>query len=126
MRIVRNNKGSISIELALFIAVICSLSFGYMHLMNGVKTKIALQVAAREGSREFATTGNASSGKDKANLELSSMHVNNAKVKVLTEGSGGSVSVTKNYTYSIPLFGSYSKTLYGYCSFYAEPTQYSD
>lgn len=121
MKFIKNEKGSISVELAMFIAVICGLTFGYICLMNGVKTKMALQVAAREGSREYATTGDFGKGKNKAKLELSSMGVKDATIKTLIEGNGGSVTVTKDYKYSIPLFGSYNKQLKGYCSFYTEP-----
>lgn len=92
-----------------------------MAVMNGIKTSIALQVAAREGSRAYATTGSASTGKSKANQELSNMGVVGATPQALVEGAGRSILIKKTYDYTIPLFGTYDTTLKGYCTFYVEP-----
>lgn len=121
MNFFKNNKGSVTIELSMFIAVICGVIFGYIGLMNGVKTSIALQVAAREGAREFATTGSSSQAKSKANKELAAMGVTGATPQALIEGSGRSILIKKTYKYTIPLFGTYDTTLKGYCTFSAEP-----
>ena len=121
MKLNTNQKGSVSIELAMFIAVICGLIFGYMAIMNGVKTSIALQVAAREGAREYATTESTAKAKAKANLELSAMGIVGATPETLVEGSRRSILIKKTYKYTIPLFGTYNTTLKGYCTFYKEP-----
>lgn len=121
MNLTKNNKGSVTMELSIFIAVICGMIFGYMAVMNGMKTSIALQVAAREGSRSYATTGSSTKAKEKANLELLSMGIVGATSKTLNEGSGRSVLIEKTYSYTIPLFGTYDTTLKGYCTFYEEP-----
>jgi Flp pilus assembly protein TadG len=121
MRLGKDEKGSVTIELGMFIVLICSLIFGYMAMMNGVKTSIALQVAAREGAREYATTGDSAKGKTKATEELSAMHVGGATAAPSTEGDQKSMTLTKNYSYTIPLFGTYNTTLKGYCTFYKEP-----
>ena len=121
MNLYKNNKGSVTIELSILIALISGMIFGYMAVMNGIKTSIALQVAAREGARAYATTGSSSNGQAKANLELSAMGVTGATPEVLTEGSGRSILIKKTYRYTIPLFGTYNTTLKGYCTFNAEP-----
>lgn len=121
MTLTKDNKGSVTIELSIFIAVICGLIFGYMAVMGGIRTSIALQIAAREGARAYAATGSASEGQIKANLELATMNVIGTVPQAMVEGSGRSILITKTYSYTIPLFGTYSTTLKGYCTFDAEP-----
>lgn len=121
MKLTKDDKGSVTIELGFSIAVICAMLFGFMAIMNGVKTDIALQAAAREGAREYATTDDSSLAKLKAESELNSMNIGGATAVPSVEGDQRSMTLQKNYTYTIPLFGSYSKTLMGYCTFYKEP-----
>lgn len=121
MQLLKNDKGSVTLELGLFIALVCALVFGFMTIMNGVKISIALQTAAREGAREYAATNNAALGQAKANSELTALGVGEATAIPSVEGEDRSMTLQKNYTFTIPLFGSYSKTLKGYCTFYKEP-----
>lgn len=121
MNLYKNNKGSVTIELSLFIAIICALIFGYMSVMNGVKTSIALQVAAREGAREYATTGDPSRAKAKANVELAAMGVVGAIPEASVDGNRRIISIKLVYNYTIPLFGTYNTNLKGYCLFNSEP-----
>lgn len=121
MNLHKNTKGSVTIELSLFIAIICGLIFGYMSVMNGIKTSIALQVAAREGAREYATTGDPSRAKAKASAELSAMGVVGANPEASVDGDGRIILIKKAYNYTIPLFGTYNTNLKGYCIFNTEP-----
>ena len=121
MNILKDNKGSVTVELSLFIALICGIIFGYMSIMGGIRTSIVLQVAAREGARAYATTDSASAGQIKANLELATMGVTGTVPVASVEGTGRSITITKVHNYTIPLFGTYTSTLRGYCTFAVEP-----
>ena len=119
-KLISDNKGSVIIELAIFISIVASLAYGYIAIMGGIKTDVALQAAAREGAREYASTLNSNLGISKAEEELKLLKVNGATISPAVSGHAKGILITKDYTYKIPLFGAYTKHLKGICYFYEE------
>lgn len=119
----KNERGSAVIfELAVLLPIMIMVFYGYTMFTNALAIDLAIKTAAREGAREYAITGNANEGINKANDELIASKVSGATVTSFEEGEGRGIRVVKLYGLYIPFVGEVGPDLNGVGIFIEEPS----
>lgn len=121
-KFIKEEKGSAITEFALTLPLVLLLVFGYIFLMNGVKTHIIMQTAAREGARAYANPtsweDNFETAIEVAENELSANNIQGADVTAYADGFDRIVIIEKPYSTRFPMK---NYILRAYAVFYCEP-----
>lgn len=128
-KLIKCEKGSIIIELGIFLPLLLSLVVGYMMFINAIRSDIVLQIAAREGAREYAATHSIVRAKEAATLqvELAGMDISDividTKERINSYGEKERIVVVKRpMGFHVPFVGDMDITLQRGAMFYAEKT----
>jgi Flp pilus assembly protein TadG len=78
----RDEKGSVVIEVALALPLILAVIFGFIGLNQMIHDSMAIQTAAREGARHYAIYHNVEDAIEIAERELEAANVKNAVITV--------------------------------------------
>ncbi len=62
-KILTDEKGSAWVELAVLLPLLLMIVFGYLSYTNAIRDDLVLQMAAREGAREYSTSNSRNSRK---------------------------------------------------------------
>lgn len=110
-KLLKEEKGTATIELAVMIPLIITLVFGYIFFMNGVKDQIVMRTAAREAARLYANPYNDGENnaidmedyaRSKAYSELARNNIKGATVKVISEDKKRYVIIEKPFITRLP------------------------
>jgi len=121
MIVLKNNKGSATIETAVMFLLLIMLLTGFIYFINGVTVYSVLQVAAREGAREYSLSDSESKAIKKVKMELKSGGIDPKDVNISTKkiGNERQMTVDTDYNFYIPIAGSYDLKLQGGATFRA-------
>lgn len=100
-KLLKDEKGSAVVELAITLPLILVLVFGYIFFMNGLETQMVMQIAAREGARVYANPIRYANMKElaisKTQEELNRNKIDNATIKAYASGYKRYVIIEKPY-----------------------------
>lgn len=96
---IKNDKGNAIIETPLAIILIMTVFLGGVYFLTAYRDKIVMEMATKEGSRQYQITHSTSY----AYQELQIGNVSNATVTA----SGNGVIITKNINITMPIVGNY-------------------
>lgn len=126
-KLIKKDDGSAMVEFALMLPLILVLVFGYIFFMDGVKTHIIMQTAAREGARAYANpiadVDMNRYGRDVAIMELNSNNIKGARVVAYADEYDRVVEIEKPYSTRFPLK---RFNLKAYAVFQCEPYDYEE
>jgi Flp pilus assembly protein TadG len=113
VELVKNDRGSATIETATMFLLIIVLVVGFMCLMQTVTAYSAIQTAAREGAREYSLTDDKTKAVNKAvrELELAGIDLNRAKISAKSVGQERRVSITYQHDFYVPFLGEQDMTV---------------
>lgn len=120
--LVKCEKGSIIVELGLLLPLLVAITYGFIMFTNVIRTDIILQVAAREGAREYAVTNDINKAKNSAILQLKMGGVDIDIINIESENIDKKriIKVNKNISFYIPFAGQYDIRLKKGAVFYEE------
>jgi len=107
-----DEKGSVIVETPMAIVLIMCLFLGGIYFFSAYRSKIVMEMAAKEGSRQYQVTHNISN----TYKELEIGNVSGASVT--TTGSG--VLITKKLAITMPIVGNYQFNLKASANFRKE------
>jgi hypothetical protein len=121
-RFLKNDKGSAIVEVAIMFPIILMLVFGFIMFTHAVRINTVLQVAAREGARDYAKTHNQARAVEKVKDELSMAGIDpsDVDIDISVNGQERRVRVKLPYPVFVPFAGEYGLSLKGDASFHAE------
>lgn len=121
-RLLRDEKGSALVEVALMLPIILGMVFGFLFFTHAVRMNTVLEVAAREAARNYAVTHDLTKAKNKAKDELAMGNINPAKavITVSSVGNEKRASVKMPFPIQIPFFGLHDLMLEGQAVFHEE------
>lgn len=111
-KLLKEEKGSAIMELAIIIPIFLLLVFGYIFYMNGVKDTLIMRTAAREAARVYANPLGDSLGNPinmngiaiaTAYRELSNNNLKGATVRAYADGYKRYVKIEKPYSLRFPM-----------------------
>ncbi|MHB1126966.1 MAG: TadE/TadG family type IV pilus assembly protein [Bacillota bacterium] len=107
MKVLKGERGSAIVEVAVMFPLILMLVAGFIMLSQAVRISTVLEVAAREGAREFSVTHDTVRAATKAKNELSigGIDPDKATITVSTNGSDREVVVELSFPIYIPFAG---------------------
>lgn len=119
MELIKNDKGSATIETSVMFLLIIMLTVGFIHLTHAVTLYAVAQTAAREGAREYAMTDSKAKAINKAKTELQASGVDLWRAKIHTKADGQErvVTVDIDYGFHVPLIGRKDITMQGGAAF---------
>ncbi len=107
VKLIKEERGSAIVELALTLPVVLLLIFGYIFYMKGVETYLIMQTAAREAARSYANpiygVEMSSYARDVANRELKENNIQGATVTTFSSGLDRIVKIEKPYSVRFPM-----------------------
>lgn len=123
MPFAKDDKGSAVVEVTILLPIILMLVFGFIFFTQAIRVNTVLNVAAREGAREFAITHSSSRAiaKAKEELAIGGINPNDATVTTYQKGYERSVRVELPYFGHIAFVGKYPLMLKGEMTFHQEP-----
>ncbi|MHB1418669.1 MAG: TadE/TadG family type IV pilus assembly protein [Bacillota bacterium] len=106
-KVLKSEKGSAIVEVAVMFPLVIMLVAGFILLSQAIRLDTVLQVAAREGAREFSVTHDIVRAADKATEELTLGGVDpqKAAISVTSNGFDRKVVVEMPFPIYIPLAG---------------------
>jgi len=121
-RFLKNDRGSAIVEVAIMFPIILMLVFGFIMFTHAVRINTVLEVAAREGARDYAKTHNKTQTikKVKDELSIGGISPGDASIKISENGQERRVTVELSYPIYVPFAGEYGLRLKGDASFYKE------
>lgn len=126
-KILTDEKGSAWVELAVLLPLLLMIVFGYLSYTNAIRDDLVLQMAAREGAREYSTSNSISKTKSVAKDILKSGGIQPDLIIIETKEIVRSakeieriVTVKKPVKFYIPAIGEYDISLKRGAMFYAE------
>lgn len=114
-KILKNNKGSVLIEVALMFLVVTMLTVGYLYFTQAMRMQTVAQIAAREGARVYAITNNPVRARERirAELALGRVDPDDCEILIRKDGSKRIVSVQIKRGFYVPAAGEYNLNLRG-------------
>lgn len=109
----RNEQGAVLVEFALVATLLILLIFGIVEFGRGYNAKTELTGAVREGARAAALGQSSAQADAVTRAAAPGLTLTSVAVTTCPSGGGGNATVvgTYNWTYSIPLFGSGTRTI---------------
>lgn len=120
MRLFKCEKGSVIVELGLLVPLLAAITYGFIMFTNVVRTDIILQVAAREGAREYSVSNSSNKAINAAKLqiEMGEIDVDSVTITPKSKDKERIVAVNKTMTFYIPFAGPYNIELQKGAVFY--------
>ncbi len=99
-KIIKDNKGSAIIEMGIMMPLFLMLVFGYIFMVNVVRTDITIQTAVREGARLYSISHSANEAIEKTIKELKNNNIktNDVIITPIIDGNKRGI-VAKKYLY---------------------------
>ncbi len=115
LKLLKNNKGSVIVEVAIMFMLVTMLTTGYLYFTQAMRINTVLKIAAREGAREYSVTNNPSRTRDRIKSELSLAGIDTGKVDidVVSNGKKRIVKVKARHGFYAPFAGEYDLDLKG-------------
>lgn len=113
--LLRNEKGTVVVEVAVMFMVVVMIAAGYISFANAMRINTAVKIAAREAARDYSITNSASSAKERAKSELALAGIDPGKVDINISGTGKKrmVTISAKHGFYIPFAGNYTFDLGG-------------
>lgn len=115
MKVLKNNKGSVVVEVAAMFMLVTMMATGYLYFIQAMRINTVIKIAAREGAREFSVSNDTSRAEKRVRSELSLAGINpdekSIKIDTKKDGQKRVVNIRGRHNFYSPFSGEYRLNL---------------